>query len=45
MLMLVGLQIGLATYCLRIESARSTLERSASRRAAADGQMRGAVAA
>lgn len=45
MLMLVGLQIGLATYCLRIESARTTLERSASRRAAVDGQMRGAVAA
>ncbi len=45
MLMLVGLQIGLATYCLRIDSAQANLARSASRRAAADGQMRGAVAA
>ncbi|MBA4052404.1 MAG: putative O-glycosylation ligase, exosortase A system-associated, partial [Erythrobacter sp.] len=45
MLMLVGLQIGLNTYCLRIDSARGLLERSASRRAAVDGQMRGAVAA
>lgn len=45
MLMLVGLQIGLATYCLRIESARATLERSVSRKAATLGQMGGAVAA
>lgn len=45
MLMLVGLQIGLNTYCLRIDSARATLERSAARKAAALGQMRGAVAA
>ncbi len=45
MLMLVGLQTGLASYCRRIDSARSTLERSASRRALATGQMRGAVAA
>lgn len=45
MLMLVGLQIGLNTYCLRIDSARGLLERSVSRRAAVDGQMRGAVAA
>ena len=45
MLMLVGLQIGLNTYCLRIDSVRAKLERSASRRAAVDGQMRGAVAA
>lgn len=45
MLMLVGLQIALHTYCLRIDSARATLERSASRKAAVDGQMHGAVAA
>ncbi len=45
MLMLVGLQIGLATYCARIDSARGMLGRSASRRAAAQGKMRGAVAA
>ncbi|WP_285710670.1 putative O-glycosylation ligase, exosortase A system-associated [Erythrobacter oryzae] len=45
MLMLVGLQIGLNTYCLRIDSARASLARSASRRAAANGQMHGAVAA
>ncbi len=45
MLMLVGLQIGLNTYCLRIDSARRTLERSASRKALATGRMRGAVAA
>jgi probable O-glycosylation ligase (exosortase A-associated) len=45
MLMLVGLQIGLATYCARIDSARVTLGRSASRNAAAQGKMRGAVAA
>jgi probable O-glycosylation ligase (exosortase A-associated) len=45
MLMLVGLQIGLNTYCLRIDSARRTLERSASRKAVATGQVRGAVAA
>jgi probable O-glycosylation ligase (exosortase A-associated) len=45
MLMLVGLQIGLNTYCLRIDSARATLQRSATRKAAALGQMRGAVAA
>lgn len=45
MLMLAGLQIGLATYCARIDSARATLDRSASRKAAAQGKMRGAVAA
>jgi O-antigen ligase len=45
MLMLVGLQIGLNTYCLRIDSVRAKLERSASRKAAAIGQVRGAVAA
>jgi probable O-glycosylation ligase (exosortase A-associated) len=45
MLMLVGLQIGLHTYCRRIDSAQGSLARSASRKAAADGQMRGAVAA
>ena len=45
MLMLVGLQIGLNTYCLRIDSARASLGRSASRKAAIDDKMRGAVAA
>jgi len=45
MLMLVGLQIGLNTYCLRIDSARATLKRSAARKAVVAGQMRGAVAA
>jgi len=48
MLMIIGLQIGLATYCRRLDSARSGLERSAragasrARRKAAPG---GAVAA
>ena len=45
MLMLVGLQIGLATYCARIDSARSVLGRSASRKAVAHGKIGGAVAA
>ncbi len=45
MLMLVGLQIALHTFCRRIDSARSTLERSASRRMVAGAKMRGAVAA
>jgi len=45
MLMLVGLQVALHTYCLRVESARARLERSATRKAAVAGQMRGAVAA
>jgi len=45
MLMLVGLQIGLNTYCLRLDSAKALLDRSASRRAAAADTVRGAVAA
>lgn len=45
MLMLVGLQIGLASYCARIDSARDRLVRSASRKAVAEGKTRGAVAA
>ena len=45
MLMLVGLQIGLATYCARIDSARAKLDRSAARKAAIGGKLRGAVAA
>lgn len=45
MLMLVGLQIGLNTYCLRVESARGLLARSESRKAAITDKMRGAVAA
>ena len=45
MLMLVGLQIGLNTYCLRIDSAKGLLARSTSRKAAVAGKMRGAVAA
>lgn len=45
MLMLVGLQIGLNTYCLRIDSAKGLLARSASRKAAVADKMRGAVAA
>jgi hypothetical protein len=45
MLMLVGLQIGLNTYCLRIDSAKGLLERSVSRRQAIADKMRGAVAA
>jgi len=45
MLMLVGLQIGLNTYCLRIDSARGLLERSVSRKAAIANTMRSAVAA
>jgi probable O-glycosylation ligase (exosortase A-associated) len=45
MLMLVGLQIGLATYCARIDSARAKLDRSAARKASIDGKLRGAVAA
>jgi O-antigen ligase len=45
MLMLVGLQIGLATYCARIDSARAKLDRSAARKTAAGGKLRGAVAA
>jgi len=45
MLMLVGLQIGLATYCARIDSARAKLDRSPARKTAAGGKLRGAVAA
>lgn len=45
MLMLVGLQIGLHTYALRIDSARANLERSTTRREAIAGKMRSAVAA
>lgn len=45
MLMLVGLQIGLNTYCARIDSARGLLERSALRKQAIAGKMGGAVAA
>lgn len=45
MLMLAGLQIGLHTYCSRIDSAKTKLERSHARKAVVDGQMGGAVAA
>jgi hypothetical protein len=45
MLMLVGLQIGLATYCARIDSARAKLDRRAARKTAAGGKLCGAVAA
>lgn len=45
MLMLVGLQIGLNTYCTRIDSARGLLERSVSRKQAIASKMGGAVAA
>jgi len=45
MLMLVGLQIGLASYCARIDSARALGQRSARRAAAIGDKLRGAVAA
>lgn len=45
MLMLVGLQIGLASYCARIDSARALHRRSERRRAVIDNKLRGAVAA
>ncbi|MCL9982280.1 MAG: DUF5935 domain-containing protein [Erythrobacter sp.] len=45
MLMLVGLQIGLASYCARIDSARAGHERSIKRRTAIDSKLSGAVAA
>jgi probable O-glycosylation ligase (exosortase A-associated) len=48
MLMIIGLQIGLATYCKRLDSARAGIERSAgakTRRAARKAPARGAVAA
>lgn len=44
MLMLVGLQIGLHSYCQRIDSARALLDRSAARKQT-DGKMRSAVTA
>ena len=45
MLMLVGLQIGLHSYCQRIDSARALLDRSTARKQAAGDKMRGAVTA
>jgi probable O-glycosylation ligase (exosortase A-associated) len=45
MLMLVGLQIGLNSYCARIDSARALHDRSARRRDAMDNKLRSAVAA
>ncbi|QDH34680.1 putative O-glycosylation ligase, exosortase A system-associated [Porphyrobacter sp. YT40] len=45
MLMLVALQIGLHTYCRRIDSARAALARSAPRRSASPTSLPGAVAA
>ncbi|MEQ5787775.1 O-antigen ligase family protein [Erythrobacter sp. NFXS35] len=45
MLMLVGLQIGLNSYCARIDSALQSHERSARRRDAIVSKIRGAVAA
>ncbi|WP_296719526.1 DUF5935 domain-containing protein [Erythrobacter sp.] len=45
MLMLVGLQIGLNSYCARIDSARFLHDRSIRRRDAIVGKIRGAVAA
>jgi probable O-glycosylation ligase (exosortase A-associated) len=45
MLMLVGLQVGLHTYCARIDSARAALARGARRRQSATARPGGAVAA
>jgi O-antigen ligase len=45
MLMMVGLQIGLASYCARIDSARTGHDRSVQRRAAIDSKLSVAVAA
>lgn len=45
MLMLAGLQIGLHTYCRRIDSERRSLARGAARRPAGRAEMGGAVAA
>jgi probable O-glycosylation ligase (exosortase A-associated) len=45
MLMLVGLQIGLHSYCRRLDSARALAERGAPRKSPAAAGMRGAVAA
>ena len=45
MLMLVGLQIGLNTYCRRIDSERGLLARSTARKAAIGSKLGGAVTA
>ena len=45
MLMLVGLQVGLHTYCQRIDSARTAATESAVRKQAAASKLRGAVTA
>lgn len=45
MLMLVGLQIGLNSYCKRIDSAQALLARSTGRKQANDGTVGGAVTA
>ena len=45
MLMMVGLQIGLASYCARIDSARAGHDRSVQRRTAIDSKRSSAVAA
>ena len=45
MLMLVGLQVGLHTYCRRIDSARAAVAASAVRRQAVAGRVRSAVTA
>lgn len=45
MLMLVGLQIGLHSYCVRIDSARELLGRSTARKTAIADKTRGAVTA
>ncbi|MDP5102860.1 MAG: putative O-glycosylation ligase, exosortase A system-associated [Erythrobacter sp.] len=45
MLMLVGLQIGLNTYCKRIDSARALLGRTTARRPSSAGKLAGAVTA
>lgn len=45
MLMLVGLQIGLHSYCQRIDSARASRTRKAQRRSPARNKPRGAVTA
>jgi hypothetical protein len=45
MLMLVGLQIGLYSYCARIDSARVLLDRSTARREAIRGKAGAAVTA
>jgi len=45
MLMLVGLQIGLHSYCQRIDSARAGRARNAARRSPARSKPRGTVTA